>query len=154
MKLKVTVDLGDLWTEEDENIGEVIASSIRNDIVREVKVHIKEAIEVQIRQKVDIMVQDLLTKKSARFIGNYLRRGTIKHCGDDISLEEYIKYKFTRDSGWSSPNKLLEKLATTFSRELKDRYDVLFASQIVAKLGDNNLLVDRNVAKLIMDKKQ
>ena len=153
MKIKVEVDLNDLYCEDSETIGEAVAQDIRCSIVREVKYYLQDAIQKQIRSKVNEKVDELITKKSTVYISNYLKRGKIKkdtYSEEEITIEEFIKDKFIKDTGWTAPKAVLEKLANGVADELKKRYDLLFASQIVSKLADKNLLVDRDIAKLLL----
>jgi hypothetical protein len=103
------------------------------------------------------MIKDSMYKKASLFIANYLKEGTMKtsvyengrHVDKDVTIEEHIKYKFEKDSGWSSPNAKIEKLAKGFAEEMKKRYDLLFATQIVSKMGENNLLKDDVMKQLV-----
>jgi hypothetical protein len=48
---------------------------------------------------------------------------------------------------------MIETNTKLFSAEFKDRYDLLFASQLVSKMNAVGLLKD-DVAKLLIDKQQ
>jgi len=75
----------------------------------------------------------------------------------DLTLEEYVVNKFKKDSGWSSPNEKIEKLskqfAEKFGQEIKDRYDLIFATRIVQKLDKEGLLKE-NIAKILLEPTQ
>jgi hypothetical protein len=106
------------------------------------------------------MITATLYRKASAFIKKYLERGMIKarirnengHMEDgEISIETYIKNKFQNDSGWSSPNDRIEKLAKSFADEMKKRYDLLFATQIVSKMSTNGLLKDDVLKQLVQN---
>ena len=67
-----------------------------------------------------------------------------------MTLKEYILYQIQNNTGWNSPNENIKKLAQKFGEEMKNRYDLLFASQLVAKMNENGLLKE-DVAKKLLD---
>lgn len=53
----------------------------------------------------------------------------------------------------NSMEKLIKSLAKDFANEMKERYDLLFASQLVAKMSETGLLKE-DVAKLLLPKQE
>ena len=69
-----------------------------------------------------------------------------------VSIADYITERFAYQSGWGSPNEAIDKLAKQFGDELKKRYDIAFATQIVKRMNENGLLKDESIIKLLDNK--
>ena len=155
--MKITVDLEDFWLDEGDNIDSALKNHIVREVTRSIYGSIEKKLEKTIIVKIDEMIVKSMYKKANLFINKYLKEGTIKsqvnenghYVEKDITIEQYIKNKFQNDSGWSSPNDRIEKLAGSFSEDMKRRYDLLFAAQIVSKMGENDLLKDDVMKQLV-----
>jgi hypothetical protein len=94
-----------------------------------------------------------MTKKIQKQVDLFVETGKIKgrYSNDkEVTVLEYIQADFNANSGYSSPKDQIQNLAKKFGDELKQRYDLLFASQIVAKLSENGLLKD-SVVKMLLE---
>lgn len=156
------VSLEEFYLESDtENISTELSNFIIGQVVEKIWDRIKSKVEDQIQLQVkDVVEKNFILKISNHIkeiitsdeiilkkVGGYDEKGN--WINKDSSLKEYIENKFRKDSGWGSPNTLIEKIAKDFSIELKRRYDVLFASQIVNKMNEQGLLKDEAIQKLL-----
>jgi len=151
--MKFTVKVKDFYLDE-ENLESALVDKIQREVVSQIHKSIKDRVERQIEMEVKSMVEKTMYKQITSEIENILKTGKTKskkNSKEDVSLEEYVRECFSSTGGWQNFDETIKVISKKFGEELKQRYDLLFASQIVAKLNDNGLLKD-DVAKLILDK--
>lgn len=151
--MKFTVEVDDFYLEEEE-LSHALSDYIKRDVVSQIQKSIKDRVEKQIEMEVKSTVEKTMYKQITSEIENVIKTGMTKSRKDSkeqVTLEQYTRECFYANSGWQNFDDIIKKLAQNFSTELKQRYDLLFASQIVAKLNENGFLKD-DVAKLILDK--
>ncbi len=155
MKFNITVDLDDFWMDEDSlsfsnELKSFIVGQVKNDIWKD----LQKKVEDQISRETKKQIETSYVKKIQRVISDTIANETIKdsYGNGEISIQEYIKNQFKSNSGWNSPNQKIEQLAKVFADDMKKRYDLLFATQIVSKLGENGMLKE-DVARLLLDEK-
>lgn len=154
MKITVSVDLEDLYINEDQSLNEALENKIKREVINDIWISLKTKVEDQIQRKVSEEVEKLYCKKIQGFISEFFETGTLKsqkNSNERISIKEWILYQFEINSGWNNPKDQIEKLAKVHATELKNRFDLMFASQLVAKLNENGLLKE-DVARLLLDK--
>jgi len=157
MKINVTVDLSEFYSEEDERdfssqIKDSISYQVKNQIVAEWK----EKIGVEFNNAVKAEVE----KQKEAFITNEMERAIVDskvkkgYSGEMITISEWINEELQK--AHLSDNRLKEflnnqtkQLSDKLSKELKERYDLMFATQIINKLHENGML-NENVAKLML----
>lgn len=152
MKINVTIDLDDLWTDES-SISEEISMEIKRKVLDEIWNKLKPAVEDQITRATKNEVEKVYCRKINTFIDEFFETGELKspkNSNEKMTLKEYILYQIQNNTGWNSPNENIKKLAQKFGEEMKNRYDLLFASQLVAKMNENGLLKE-DVAKKLLD---
>lgn len=153
--MKFTVEIDEFWLDEDEDIEQGLKNHIITCVVSDIQKSISKKIEDQINRSVKNEIETSLTRNINNEIERLMKEGKVKgeYSSDpDLTLEEWILKRFTKASGWGSPSELIEKLAKKFGDEMKQRYDLLFASQIVAKLNESGLLKE-DVARLLLQAK-
>lgn len=182
MKFNVTVDLEDLYDEYNgEEGGASFNEQILNEIKYRVKSEIwgefrsstldefKAKINSELQKGKEAEVSRIITKVfSEKKIKT--RSGTNHKPEETITLFEYIEEKITKDyfSIGNTPEEVLRSFMNEFDKkiavsitsaadkignELKDRYDLLFASQLVAKMNEVGLLKE-NVANILLPKSE
>ncbi len=151
--MKFTVEIDEFWLDEDSNgFEEELKTSIKNDVIREIKKSMDDKIQSEISRIAKDMIEKSMYSHIQSKVKEVIKNGTIKKDGysnDEITIEAWIKSKFIGNSGYGSPDESIKKLAKQFGDEMKQRYDLLFASQIVAKLNEQGLLKE-DVAKLLL----
>lgn len=153
MKINVTVDLDDVWADE-ESLTHAIESNIKFLVLKEIDAKIKNKVDTHITRKVSEEIEKNMYRQMNSFIADFIKTGEVKSSQNSskmVSIEEFIKEKFVYSSGWGSPDEAIKKLAEKFSLEMKNRYDLLFASQLVAKMNESGLL-KKDVAKILLAK--
>ena len=176
MKINVTVDLEDFYNEEDSSFNEQIVSYINYQVKNEIwgefrKIALddfKLKLNAELLQEKDQEVQRIITKvfSDRKIKVREISKGNPEP--EMVTMFEYIQDRIEKE--YFSPDKtaeyvlrdkirefqvLMEKTlaasAQKITDELKDRYDLLFASQIVSNLSKNGLLKE-DMSKLLIDK--
>lgn len=161
MKINVTVDLADFYSEDDEStfseqIKEVIASSVKQKVLADWKEKISHEFNRAVIEEIEKQKEHFIIEVLTELVVN----AKVKKCyssNEMISISDWIKSELERTQlSERKLNDFLESLTTKkseeISKELKNRYDILFASQIVAKLHENGMLKE-DVAKLLLNSK-
>lgn len=161
MKIKVEVDLSDLYSEEEgENYSQVVKAHITGEVKREVLKHFKETTGDEFSKaaiaQIEVSKHELITKTLEGLAK--VPMINVRHSKEPISLEEHIRSEYEKYVAQGSRfdgiiEKAVIKAAQDLGMELKDRYDMLFASQIVMKLNEQGMLRE-DVAKVLLDKKK
>jgi argininosuccinate synthase len=159
MKINVTVDLEDFYTDEDggtlaDEVKSAIASSVKNGIWEKFKQEGLVAFSNQMERKITAD-KDLKIKET---IDDLFKNRKIKkssYSNELLSLEEFIVEQLNRNISVSRDfEDLSRKLVDNKSKEivqgLKDRYDFLFASQIVSNLNKQGMLKE-DIAKILLE---
>lgn len=153
MILKVEIDLEDLtqdlFEDESYSLKEGVISSIRHDVVAEIKRNCGEQIQTQIRSIVEAKVGVLIRETFLE----WFKTGKVKiNSKDELSLEEYLTHYFTEKTGYTyttTAKSFVEDFSKKFAKELRERYDVAFAAMIVRNLKEQKLLADDRLAELV-----
>jgi len=153
---KVTLD--EFYIERDEygSSYESIESELKKHIVtcvtNNIYQTIKEKIDNEITKQVTETISSHLQKKIAKIVERVvLEESIVKSSRDStlIKLTDYIKELFISNTGWRSPNETIIQLAKKYGDEMKTRYDMMFASQIVVRLNESNMLKEGIAEKLL-----
>lgn len=161
MKINVTVDLEDFYYEDET--GNSFAEEIKADISHRVKTQLwtdfkaqglnafSETLTREINRtthgRIEQMVNELLNGEKVRR-SSYDKELNITF--KDAALE-YIKQASVDNSPFMNQIRgIVKEAADNLGNELKNRYDILFASQLVAKMNESGLLKD-DVARLLLD---
>ena len=159
MKINVTVDLEDFYTDEDggnlaQEVKQAIASNIKNDIWKKFEKEGLVSFSNQMERKI-ASDKDLKIKET---IDDLFKNKKIKkssYSNDLLSLEEFIIEQLDRNISISRDfedltRKLVQDKSKEIVQQLKDRYDLLFASQIVSNLNKQGMLKE-DIAKILLE---
>ena len=149
--MKISVDISDFYLDEDQDIESGLKSYIVNTVIQEIQKSIKERVEKQITLEVKDVVEKTMYQKVTKAISEVIKTAVFKRRGSNEmgTIEDYVKDCINYQSNWNGFDEQIKKLAQANVKEMKDRYDLLFASQIVTKLGENGLL-NNEAAKLLL----
>lgn len=151
--MKITVEVSEFYLDEDLNLEESLKNNVKNEVLKAIQKSIHDKVEDQITRQVKIQIEKKLLKTIDKEISANIDNGIIKQNGKEVKIVDYIKDLFQNSHGWNSPTDKIKLLSKQFGEELKARYDLTFASHIVARLNDNGMLKD-GVAKLIIEDKK
>lgn len=102
-------------------------------------------------------IQKIIDEKIETYLTEMLDKEMIKkdRWSDElVSLQEYVSITFNKDFDNNYKKRLdniVESKTKNICEEIKKRYDLLFASQLISKMNDQNMLKE-DIAKLILDK--
>ncbi|APZ82883.1 hypothetical protein [Flavobacterium phage FL-1] len=183
MKINVTVDLEDLYDEyADENgsggnfnelilleINQRVKSEIWNEFRKSTLDEFKTKINNELSKGKETELNRIITKV---FTEKKIKtKDSSKNSPEEmVTLFEYIEERITKDyfstgnnaedilknkfrDFESSIEKHISASAESLNSEIKKRYDLLFASQLVSKMNEAGLLKD-NVANLLLPKQE
>ena len=89
-----------------------------------------------------------ITTKVKRILKNEMIPSRTSSC-EVVTFEERIKQDYLHGLGHNSIRELVTKRGKQFADDMKRRYDLLFASQIVSKMSDNGLVSKEDCEKLL-----
>lgn len=151
--MKFTVEIDEFWLDEDSNgFEEELKNSIKIDVCQQIKKMMLTHIENEITNVVKQQVSDTLREHIQALVADVISTGMIRessYSDKEISIENWIKKQFHGNSGYQNADLKITELAKKFGDEMKQRYDLLFASQIVAKLDEHGLLKE-DIAELLL----
>ena len=151
--MKFTVEIDEFWLDEDSNgFEEELKNSIKIDVCQQIKKMMLTHIENEITNVVKQQVSDTLREQIQALVADVISTGMIRessYSDKEISIENRIKSQFNANCGYHNANAKITELAKKFGDEMKQRYDLLFASQIVAKLDEHGLMKE-DIAELLL----
>ncbi len=152
---KFKVELDGFYLDYEDELEPALKKYITRSVVESINKSIADKVEEAITKEVRAQVEKTLYREIQKLVANIISSEKIvksrKGNGNElISVEEHIKERLSNTTAFSSPTEHIKQIAAEFGKELKNRYDVLYASQIVVKLGDNGLLKD-DVIKMLLD---
>lgn len=150
--------MSDFYSEEE---GEQFSETIKNAIAREVKQSIIKDFKDKVGLDFNSLIAEEIEKHKKSLIQDTLDdlflSAKVKKkysSGEMISISDYIKddlerTQFNSDSLKRTIDEQTKKSSALISEELKKRYDLLFASQIVSKLNEQGMLKE-DIAKILL----
>lgn len=155
--MKFTVELDEFWMDEDSGtLDEKLKGYIIHDVIMQIKSDIREKIETEISFQIKQQLEHCMYEYIQKEVKDFISEGKIRKSSynkEEILIKDWIKERFTGDTGYNNPEQVIKSLAKDFGKEMKERYDLLFASQMVAKMSENGLLKE-DVAKLLLPKQE
>ena len=152
--MKITIDISEFYLDEDDSLEEGLKKYITNEAIVSIFEKIKDKVEVEKKQVVEKHVLENLSSEIAKVV----QEGKIKKRSDNtlVTIKEYVEdcLILSSSSSWASFDKTIRDVSKTFCDEMRRRYDVNFASNIVAKLIDNKLIKEDAVKMLLGENKQ
>jgi hypothetical protein len=159
MKLKLEIDLDGYEFDNNEQL--TISDAIKDAIIYEVKNSVLSKFKGIVESEITKIVCEEVEKNKQSYILNVMDDMIVNQqlkkrysSTEMISIADYVKEEIERmtlkdDTLKNYLNKISKEKSDSISKELKDRYDLLFASQIVSKLHENGMLKD-DVARLLL----
>ncbi len=156
MKINVTVDLEDFYQDEDETLSESLIRAIECGVIDRLKREFKEKVQDDFYKQI---IEKFLLEKDAKvkeLVSKLFDEEKIKksHYSDTmITFAEYVTENLKKDL--STPNfdaklkGISDKVSAAAFEDLKKRYDVYFAAQIIEKLSAAGMLA-QGVAESIL----
>lgn len=150
--MKIVIDLEDFWFEEEEQLIPALQEHVTRTVIREIGDSIKKQVDAFMDKAMKNEIEKQLEMRVKLLMDAYIENNKVKgsYSSDpELTVSEWINKKMSE----SRPNihDAVKKQAELIGVDLKRRYDLLFASQIVAKINEQGLLKD-DVARLLLPK--
>jgi hypothetical protein len=168
MKINVTVDLEDFYNEDEtsfnEQILDYISSQVKSKIFDQFKdkgfdlvaQNVKKLTDSVFDNQIQLMIEDVFKNRVSKngttwekIISEKLENRN--YFREDSDLEKYLQDNIRRSD--SAIHEIIAGHCNKISKDLKDRYDLMFASQIVIKLNEQGLLKS-DLSTLLTNDKQ
>lgn len=155
--MKLKVDLDDFYLDEDEDLIPAIKDFVVDKVISTIWNRVEEKIKHKILELCDENIQKIIDSKIEEHLNEMLDKEIVKKdrwSSDLITLQEYVSITFNKEFDQNYRIKLerfMEGKTKDICEEIKKRYDLLFASQLISKMNDQNMLKE-DIAKLILDK--
>ncbi len=146
--MKFTIEVEDFWI-EDGTIKDALVSHIKHEVVTQIMNQIREDVKTKITSAVSQEITNHTDFFIKQKISEVAASSKLTINGKEIAIEEHLKNVFLGSNQWNSPMEYLKKTAESCAKEIRSRYDLAFASQIVLKMNENGLLKD-DAAKLLL----
>lgn len=150
--MKFIIEVEDFYMEEGDLESE-LKRHIITSVVHKITTDLKQKIEDGVIKEVKAQVEQTLYRKIGAFVTDCIANDKIKgrYSNDpEVTLHEWVKDQFTEKAREKAPvDDTIRKLANAFGEELKKRYDLLFASQLVAKMKDSGFIKEEAVQLLL-----
>ena len=147
--MKIEIDVSDFYLDEwDDSLEEGLKKHITNEAIATIFSKIKDKVEVEIKQGVEAHVLANLSSEIAKAVN----QGKIqtKAGNASVTISEYVKdCLFNSLGAWQSFDKTIREVAKSFCDEMRKRYDLSFASNIVANLVENKLIKEDAIKMLL-----
>ena len=156
--MKFTIDIEDFWLEDEESLEQGLKDHITREVICQIKTSLKEQIETTIRQEVEQQFKENLSAEVTFLTREVVESGKVKRLSgssnsdDKVLLKDWIINQVESNTGWSSPQKELEKYAKVHMDKIKKQYDFIYASSVVQKMADLGMLKDDKIAELLESK--
>ena len=157
MELKITVDLDDFEIRDYYGEGNLTLSEIiKEDIIRETVSKIKELILDKYYDKIQEATEKKISEMTEKILEDFKNSDEKfiyrpKRYEDPVetTFKEFVAKYFTESVERSHVSENIERFVKKCVEELKNRYDLAFASLIVKNMKEQKLLADDRLAELI-----
>jgi len=138
------------WAYPTSTFSEAVKKDIIGQVVREIKSQIAPQINDVIRETGAMEVQTFINTELHGIIYRKLRAGEFRsHRGGFRSFDEVIENHLTSYNIDAVLKKHMDAKAEQFAKEMKARYDNIFAARVVSALKEQKLLAP-DVAKMLL----
>lgn len=156
--MKIEIDLNEIFPdfEEDKSIADYISDSIKYKLADYVWNESKDQIKYAINTYMENEGKPLLMEKLNRELSNLIKEAKIPESNYSsvyISIEEWVKKVFNNNNNEAVLKRIVKEEANITANKMKERYDLLWASQFVVKMEENKMLRE-DIAKILLPDKK
>lgn len=143
------IEIDDFWLDDESELEPELKNHIINTVVQTIWKKLETQVGKQLIDEIHKTVESDFKGKLDEQIEHIIKTQTIGDGEKSPLLDDWLRSKFNERHGWNNPIDVLEKRAKAWGEEMRERYDTLFASQIVIKMSEQGLLKD-GVFKALM----
>lgn len=142
--ITITINMDDFWMDADSDFEE----SFKRYIVDQATYKVFENVKKDLLKDIHLEVEKNVDKKVEEFMSDFIEQNANKlkmkvGYNQEVPLGEGVKNILLNNAdkyAMTSITKLVEAYAKNFVDDLRKRYDLLFASQVITKLNENKML--------------
>lgn len=142
--ITITINMDDFWMDADSDFEE----SFKRYIVDQATYKVFENVKKDLLKDIHLEVEKNVDKKVKEFMSDFIEQNANKlkmkvGYNQEVPLGEGVKNILLNNAdkyAMTSITKLVEAYAKSFVDDLRKRYDLLFASQVITKLNENKML--------------
>lgn len=165
MKIKVEIDLEDVLSDimSEYHYEDGSSQTLSDEIVGDIKRSVKKTVLDSLKGQIDTEIVDQVKAKLVLDLNSHIQ-GEISKVTPDIkfkwdrydeeerTISEHLKHIFEKADRSSNQcvQKHISEQSEAMIKQLKDGYDLYFASQIVSKLSDKGMLSE-DIAKSLVE---
>jgi len=152
--MKFVVEVDDFYLDEESELAPALSNHVVRSVVDQIWERINKKVDEAIRVTVQAKIEQELTAKiNIRIADCFASEKITLRDGKEVLISDYIKDRFQNNTGWSSPQESIVKIAKEYGNEMKKRYDYFYANQIVQQMHTIGVLREEVFANLIEGKK-
>lgn len=144
------LDGGELESELKHRITQKVVRSVMDKISDQVDKMVQEIVKEEFSQTLQDKIKTLVQQaaKDVKIKQRYSK--------EERTLEEYVVHLLENDNSHSGVNKKIETtlkdIGDSHFEKLKDRFDMLYATQLLHRMKESNLLKEEVAHTLLMNK--
>jgi conjugal transfer/entry exclusion protein len=146
--MKFTVEVEDFYIEQGD-LAEELKSQVKADVVRQMKDSLKKQVDDFMDRYIKSEINDQVKGRVQSTMDDFLATGKIKedYGNQEMTVEAYIAKALK--ARHADIQKAIADQVKKQVTELQNRYDMLFATQLISKIKDSGFLKD-DAAKLLL----
>lgn len=148
--MKFTVEVEEFWLEEEE-LAQTLVGEVKRSVVAQIEKLTKDKVEKQITESLNKVIEEKILLVIDNTLTDLIATGTLHPSknSEPVTFVDHIRSLFNSNQRWSHPNEFIKEQAEKFGREMKVRYDSIFAMHIVDNLKKQGMLNDKVVQLLL-----
>lgn len=165
--IKIELDLDDIIEDIKQDTAESVSNeeatpklTLKDYVLRHLQYTLSNKISQDAKEQLQKLCKDFIDDNLQLLINNqvqdWFKQPTINVYGKTTSLEEYVTDRIENrmsNTFQQSFENICNTIADKTAKELSKRYDLQFATAIVNKMAENNLLKESKVKELLTDNK-
>lgn len=158
MKINVSVDLSELYSEGDEiSMSSEIKSFVADEVKRRVSEDFMKKVDEMYYEKLRGLIseaKETIILDRFKFLVSENKVKSSSYQKEPISVNEWLNEELRKmivnDSSLKQKlDAMVTKTVESITKQIKDRYDMLFATQLITKMNEVNLL-NVDAAKMLL----
>ncbi len=150
--MKVTIDFSDFYVEEGDIAAE-LKREIISQAVAEIRNQMKEQIQVLVHTEIRSQINDTVILVIKEHVSELIATGMVSRSSYDknqVAIKDEIERMFNSTNSWGiNAKETIAAIAKGFGESMKKRYDLIFASEVVANMQKQGFLKDDIADKLL-----
>lgn len=147
--MKFTIEVDDFYLDSEDDLTGALKEYIKRELVSQMWKKTEEKVTRAMEEYLKELIASEMKTRVQILMDNFLTSGKVKHSHnrEEIPVSQHISENFSARN--ADIVKTIGSLVTSQVSELTRRYDMLFATQILAKVNEKGFLKE-DVARLLL----